>query len=123
MLRYLTLAEQRKHAKVVTEVLKEFGGTWITPDISLVNTTRGDAGVTTARRKKIAQLTGKNVSANRFLDMSHARKFFEDLGFTVKSHDFLEVLDQLVSPKRLGLAAEYVKQINSGAVVFEMRLR
>lgn len=123
LLRYLTFAEQQAHAKIVAKVLKKFGGTWITPDISLVHTTHGEAGVTAARRKKIAQLTGKNVSENRFLNMKHAVKFFEDMGFKVQRHNFLEVAGQLVSPGKLGLTPEYVTQTLSGAVAFEMQLR
>jgi O-methyltransferase involved in polyketide biosynthesis len=119
LLRYLTLAEQATYTDHMVQLLKQFGGTWITPDISIIY--KGD-GTTTARRSMIAQITGKDTSHNRFHDMAEAKKFFENRGLHVTQHNFEEVIGQLTSPQSLGLTSEQTRKSVGGATVFVMRL-
>jgi len=47
--------------------------------------------------------------------------FFENLGFSIERHSFMEVCDDLVSPKILNLPDEQVKAVLEDAVVYVMR--
>ena len=100
-------------------LLRRFGGTWITPDITLPeqNTIRK------AVIRQTMELTGIDVSENTFPDAAHARSFFETLGFEVEQRSFMEVVDQLASPKKLGMTDSDVEQMISWRVAFVMRNR
>lgn len=121
LLRYLTLDEQARYTAHVVDLLKAFGGIWITPDISLRRAPRGD-GTTATRRTMITQVTGKDVSANRFRDLAHAVSFFEEKGLRVERRAFTEVAGELTSPQTLGLSTDDIAQRLGDAVVFVMRL-
>ena len=69
------------------------------------------------------ELTGIDVSENAFPDAAHARSFFETLGFEVEQRSFMEVVDQLASPKKLGMTDSDVEQMISWRVAFVMRNR
>ena len=74
------------------------------------------------RRQKISEITGVNVADNLFKDEDDAKQFFDDLGFSIESHSFLEVVDELTSPAKLGMPRDYVEAINGSAVCFVMKL-
>lgn len=48
---------------------------------------------------------------NSFETEEEARNFFEKLGFSIESHSFMEVFDNLSSPKKLGLSESQVKYV------------
>ena len=120
LLRYLDSSQKIIVAKNVHTLLEKFGGVWITSDISLEKLT-SYTEERMAARKRILALSGINVEANSFKDEESARKFFENLGFSVERHGFLEIADELVSPKKLGLSPEEIKDMIKSAVVFVMR--
>jgi O-methyltransferase involved in polyketide biosynthesis len=121
LLRYLTLAEQAVYTDHVVHLLKQYGGIWITPDISIQNNPQGD-GTTAARRGLIASVTGKDVSHNRFHTMAETTHFFESKGLRITQHLFQEVADTLTTPASLNLTNEQVKKSIGNAVVFVMEL-
>jgi len=121
LLRYLDFDDKTQYAKNVHELLQRFGGAWITSDISLPKVVYKEDELMSERRRKMSEITGVNIAGNLFKDVHDAKQFFEKLGFSVESHSFLEVVDQLVSPERLGLDKDYVEAINQSAVVFVMR--
>ena len=71
----------------------------------------------------VQALSGINVEENTFESEHAAIIFFENLGFTVEKHSFLEVLDELVSPKTIGLSLKDTKELLKIPVVFVMRLK
>ena len=123
LLRYLNFDDKTKYAVNVTALLRKFGGVWITSDISLPKVIYKEDDVMADRRKRISEITGVNVADNLFKDEEDAKQFFNDLGFYVESHSFLEVIDELSSPNRLNMPRDYVEAINGSAVCFVMKLK
>ena len=123
LLRYLSFPEKTEVANNVRALLEKFGGTWITSDITLRRIIQSENRVAEGQRERVAKLTGINLEQNYFDDEAQAKKFFEDLGFEVESHPFLEVEDQLVSPKLLRQTHEQVANIMGPAAVYVMRLK
>ncbi|MFA7717116.1 MAG: class I SAM-dependent methyltransferase [Candidatus Absconditabacterales bacterium] len=121
LLRYLTKDEKAKVAQHIHKILEEFGGVWITSDISLRKIFSKENKVMNDHVKKISKLTGKDIFSNRFETEEEAKKFFEDLGFSIERHRFMEVYDDLISPKRLHLSQQQVKDVVEDAVVYVMR--
>lgn len=120
LLRYLTFEEKAIVARNVQELLRLFGGVWITPDLSL--RPQSAFGLSGEERReqfaRIERITGIDVSKNYFEDEDAARAFFEDLGFRIERHSFMEIADELVSPQRLQLSNEQVEtEIGRLAVV------
>jgi len=121
LLRYLTKDEKAIVAQNIHKILEEFGGVWITSDISLRKIFSQENKVMVEHVEKISKLTGKDIVANRFETEKEAIDFFENLGFSIERHSFMEVYDDLVSPNRLNLIEQQVKDTIEGAVVFVMR--
>lgn len=123
LLRYLNFEEKAEVAQNVHTLLVSHGGVWITPDISTVRIIDKEKDKAQSRVEKISKLTGRDISKNLFEGPDEAQTFFEHLGFSVERHRFMEVVDELVSPKRLNLTDEYVQEIIGTAVFFVMRVR
>jgi hypothetical protein len=69
----------------------------------------------------LRSITGINKDNIAFKDEASARTFFENLGFTIESHSFVEILDELSSPQKLNFSKEQVIKILGPRVVFVMR--
>jgi O-methyltransferase involved in polyketide biosynthesis len=123
LLRYLNFEEKEKVAKNIRALLEKFGGVWITPDITLRGILKIENDKHRDRINEMSTLVGRDIDQNVFEDIEHAQKFFGDLGFQIESHSFIEVSDELVSPERLNISMEQVKEMNSKPVVFVMRLK
>lgn len=121
LLRYLTKEERAKVAQNIHTILKEFDGFWITSDVSLRKIFSKENKVMNDHVEKISKLTGKDIVANRFETEKEARDFFENLGFSIKRHSFMEVHDNLTSPQKLNLSEQQVKELLEDAVVFVMK--
>jgi O-methyltransferase involved in polyketide biosynthesis len=125
LLRYLTFEEKTIVAGNVQELLRLFGGVWITPDLSL--RPQSAFGLSGERRRdqfaRIERMTGIDVARNYFENEDAARVFFEDLGFRIERHSFMEIADELVSPQRLHLSSEQVEKEIGRLAVLVMTLR
>lgn len=124
LLRYLNFDEKAQVAKNIRHILKQFGGTWITCDTTPKKFLAvQDKTTSPGFNKKFITKTGKNFYNNMFEDEHHVKQFFEDLGFSIQSHSFNEVIDELTSPDKLKLnRAETEELLKSGTVVV-MNLR
>jgi len=116
LLRYLTFEEKTIFAMNVHSLLEEFGGMWITCDITLAKMLPKNTV------KKIKERIGMDVSGNAFRNVTHAKRFFTELGFKVKVHSPQEVLGELSTPKVLGLSKKEAKKMLD-FYVFEMTVR
>lgn len=124
LLRYLTFPEKTIVAQNIHSLLKEYGGVWITPDITLRKILEIQDEVTMpGKNDEIQKMTNKNFNQNRFENEEQAKEFFENLGFSVERHSWLEIIDELVSPQKLDISEDEVRKMISPAVVFVMRLK
>lgn len=121
LLRYLTKDEKAKVAQHIHKVLEEFNGVWITSDISLREMFNKENKIRPNHIAKMSKITGKDISSNCFETEEEAKKFFEDLGFSIERHSFMEVYSDLTSPKTLGLSQQQVKDVMEDAVVYVMK--
>ena len=119
LMRYLTFEQKAHYAKNVATLLKQFGGVWITPDITLKGMMEGAKHRTSQMSKDL----GINIEANLFENEAQARKFFEDLGFHIEVHPFREIEGELVSPGKLGTTLEQMADMLNKPVVYVMRLK
>jgi len=123
LLRYFNFDEKAKIARNIHYLLELFGGVWITPDITLKTVLNVASTEDRNQIEKVGQLIGINIDGNRFENVEAAQKFFEELDFTIERHRFTEVMNELVSPARLGQTRQQVEALIDGAYVFVMRIR
>jgi O-methyltransferase involved in polyketide biosynthesis len=123
LMRYLTFDEKAGLARNVHTILENFDGEWITPDITLKSVVAMENKQSPGQKQALSAATGgMDVDANAFEDVEHAESFFEDLGFKVKKHPFVEVRDELVTPAKLGISEEETEEQLRDAVAFVMTL-
>lgn len=121
LMRYLPFDEKTQLAKNVQQILHTFGGQWVTPDITLKSVIAMENRRSPGSKQALANVTGMDVDANAFDDVVHAETFFSNLGFSVEKHSFLEVVDELVSPGKLGQSEEDVQDELRDPVAFVLR--
>lgn len=122
LMRYLTFPEKTVLAQNIYSLLETYGGVWITPDISLRSALAREDNAAKGHTDSLKRTTGIDVSQNVFEDVAQAQRFFENLGFAVEQHRFLEVSDELVSPAKLGMSPDDVTRLNEPCVAFVMRI-
>ncbi len=119
-LRYLNFNEKATVGKNIYSLLHTFGGVWITSDITLKKgLEEEDKSISILKATK--KITGIDINQNAFENQDAAKEFFENLGFEVEIHSFLEVEDVLVSPQKLKISKEKVRKMIEPWVVFVMR--
>jgi O-methyltransferase involved in polyketide biosynthesis len=118
LMRYLTFEQKAQYAKNVDALLEEFGGVWITPDITLKSLSIGKE-----RAAQVSKDLSIDVDANLFENEAEARKFFENLGFTVESHSFREIENELVSPGKLKTTPEQLADMLDKPVLYVMKVK
>lgn len=123
LLRYLNFSEKEQVAHNVYKLLEQFGGVWITSDVTLKKLLETQNAITMPGKNKIISVsTGKNFNDNSFENEEQAIRFFENQGFVVEIHQFSEVADLLVSPQKLAISEDEVKKINHSGRVLVMRV-
>ena len=124
LLRYLSFGEKAIVAQNVHKLLERFGGVWMTPDLSV--RPEGTLGLPEEKMKelndRIERITGIEIGKNYFENEGAARAFFENIGFAIERHGFLEAASELVSPQKLGLTPVQVEKGLKGHAVFVMTL-
>jgi O-methyltransferase involved in polyketide biosynthesis len=95
LLRYLTFEEKTRVAANVLEILRRYGGWWITPDVHLKSWAQQQSP---AYRQSERQTLGRSLDSNYFADLDHALRFFDGCGFVVDSRPLLEgIQDQIAT--------------------------
>jgi O-methyltransferase involved in polyketide biosynthesis len=118
LLRYLKFEEKARVARNILEILKASGGFWATSDTQNQSHRSEEAKDSTATFSKI---TGIDIESNYFIDINHARSFFEENGFDVETHTLSEVAEGLVSPQRMHLTQKQVNMNLEHRYIFVMR--
>lgn len=122
LLRYLSFDEKARTARNIHVLLEQFGGVWITPDIIFPYSLTVENGIDYDQTDAMKALTEVDIDSNRFENIDEATVFFENLGFTVERHGFMEAIDELSSPQRLGKSREEVEVIIKDSFAFVMKV-
>jgi len=122
LMRYLNFDEKAAYATNVKAILSKFGGTWITPDVTLRHVLSKEDEIRRQHTQRVSTLTGVDIQANRFENEQQTKEFFEKFGFSVERHPLTEELPNLVSPKALNLSAADAEDSLAYAVAFVMKL-
>ncbi len=118
LLPYLSRAEKMLLAGNIHELLKKYGGIWITSDVntkeSFKNLSHTDEKIRSRMRQRIKNLsaaTGRNMGDNIFLDETDMRQFFTKAGFTIEEYSNPAVFEDLSSVKRFDLNREKIREM------------
>lgn len=123
LLRYLTFQEKRIVAKNVYNLLSEFGGVWITCDVTPKKFIQNQNKNLPDFNKKLSNVTLRNNINDRFEDINHIRQFFGELGFNnIEIHKFNEVKEELYSVNELGIIDEHAEKLLDDAIVAVMQI-
>lgn len=90
LLRYLTFAEKAQLAGNVLDVLRRYGGWWITTDIHLKSSF---AAQSAEQKQRETEQLGRSLESNYFESLDHARRFFEECGFGVEARPLAEGIE------------------------------
>ncbi|MBE9171495.1 class I SAM-dependent methyltransferase [Pleurocapsales cyanobacterium LEGE 06147] len=88
LLLYLTFSEKEQISANIRDMLQQYGGVWITPDISTKeNWYKMQENKPKSQRmvQTISEKTGRSIIDNSFDDREHARQFFVEQGFCLKA--------------------------------------
>ena len=122
LLTYLTREEKDILSGNVHKILNQYGGIWVTPDVS----TRWPPDVSTEQTWKvnpqteknmrqqirnISGLTERDIEKNSFTDADDVRQFFTKAGFAMEEHANSNVLEDLSSVNFLGLSIKEISKM------------
>lgn len=123
LLRYLTFEEKKVVAENVYNLLSEFGGVWITCDVTPKRFIQNQNKNLPDFNKKLSNVTLRNNLNDRFEDINHIREFFGKIGFnSIEIHKFNEVKEELYSVNELGIIDEHAEKLLDDAIVAVMRI-
>lgn len=124
LLRYLTFAEKAEVAKNIHKVLEKHGGVWITSDVTPKKFITSQNAALKAFNKNLNTITSRNNLDDRFDDIEHVKRFYNELGFeVVEVHKFNEVKDDLYSINELNIYNDKIEETLERAIVVIMKLK
>lgn len=88
LLRYLTHAEKKQLAANIGEILRRYGGAWITPDIHLQQWALRQKERT--YMQTMTQQLGRDPEEHHFATFDDAKTFFTECGFDVEERPLLD---------------------------------
>ena len=123
LLRYLTFEEKKIVAENIYNLLLEYGGVWITCDVTPKKFIQNQDKNLPDFNKKLSSLTARNNLNDRFEDINHIRTFFSEIGFNnIEIHKFNEVREELYSVNELDIIDEHAEQLLDDAIVAVMKI-
>lgn len=124
LLRYLTFAEKAEVAKNIHKVLEKHGGVWITSDVTPKKFITSQNAALKDFNKNLNTITSRNNLDDRFDDIEHVKRFYNELGFeVVEVHKFNEVKDDLYSINELNIYNDKIEETLERAIVVIMKLK
>lgn len=110
LLPYLSHAEKAMLASTIRELLAEYGGVWIIPDVNMC-TKPGVARIYSEKRawqsvQDISNLIERDLESDLFPGQDEFYHFFRDAGFTIEVYPSTEVLEELSSLKHFPLSPQ-----------------
>ncbi len=125
LLQYLTLPEKQQVFANVRQMLQQYGGVWITPDLTTKQRRSQLRNYHPAMERilnAIAQNTGRSTLDNSFENSDHLQQFVADQGFHLQSFSLIDILDQLSCLMRLGISPDDIKPLLAGTSIFGLTL-
>jgi O-methyltransferase involved in polyketide biosynthesis len=126
LLQYLTLPEKQRVFANVRQMLQQYGGVWITPDLTTQQRRSQLRNYNPAMERilqAIAQNTDRSTFDNSFADVEHRQEFVAAQGFQLQSFSLIDLLDQLSSLKHLGISPAQLQPLLAKTSIFALTLK
>lgn len=118
LLRYLTFDEKRIVAENIFNLLKEYGGVWITCDVTPKKFIQKQNEFMPEFNNNLNTITSRNNLTDRFENIEHINKFMKEIGFNnIEIHKFIEVKEQLTSFDILDIDKDSADEVLENAIV------
>ncbi len=118
LLRYLTFEEKRIVATNIYNILKKYGGVWITCDVTPKKFIEKQDKCLPNFNNDLNNVTSRNDLKDRFNDIDHIKTFFGEIGFkNIEIHKFIEMKDDLKSFDILGIDKMQFDELLEHAIV------
>lgn len=125
---YLSRPEKEILANNIKQILRRFGGVWITPDFmveaeaqQLMNNPRVRSIMDTMTAS-LARLTGRDLMQDQFKDQAELNAFFEKLGFKLTTHPQIDGSYELTSLKLFPMEENHLKTLKQALRLWTLRL-
>lgn len=123
LLRYLTFDEKRIVGQNIYNMLKKYGGVWITCDVTPKKFLQKQDEQNPTLNNNLNTVTSRNNLNDRFENEDHIRSFFGEIGFNnIELHKFIEVKDELKSFEMLGMNKDECDELLESAVVAILKI-
>lgn len=123
LLRYLTFEEKRVVATNIYNMLKKYGGVWITCDVTPKKFIQKQDAVMPDFNNNLNTITSRNDLKDRFNDIQHINSFFGDIGFkNIEIHKFIEMKGELKSFDILGIDKSQYDELLENAIVAILKI-
>jgi len=126
LLMYLTFAEKQQVFANVREMLRVYGGVWITPDLTTLDSLgriRQNNPALYKLGQRIDSMTGRSVTDNYFESFDHAKQFVSEQGFWIEEYSMLDVVDQLTCLSPLSIDLDVAKSLLAASSVFALSVK
>ena len=123
LLRYLTFDEKRVVATNIYNMLKKYGGVWITCDVTPKKILQTQDEVIPDYNNNLNTITSRNDLKDRFENVEHIKSFFGNIGFnSVEVHKFIEMKDELKSFDILDIDKNQYDELLETAIVAILKI-
>ena len=126
---YLSRTEKETLANNIKEILRRFGGVWITPDFmveaeseQLMNQPRVRF-IMDSMTASIATLTGRDLRQDQFKDQAELNFFFEKLGFKLTTYPQIDGSYELSSLTKFPMTENHLKVLQQALRLWILKLR
>lgn len=116
---YLSRIEKEILANNIKDILNQFGGCWITPDImiqsemtSLMSRPKVQS-IMNQLTASITTLTGRDLNQEQFKDQEDVSSFFKKLGYKISTHPQIDGSYELTSLRKLPMNDDHLKILES----------
>jgi len=123
LLRYLTFEEKAILATNIHQLLKHFGGVWVTGDGGFIDFRKNQNNTLPNLDMNMRRRISRNALSNVFNDKQQFDEFFDKVGFTTEFHEYGEMLGDLSSTKTLGVEDDQAKDLSAGAFAVVLRAK
>lgn len=124
LLRYLTFAEKAQVAMHIYNTLKQYGGIWITCDVTPKNFIAAQDKALPNFNNNLSNISYRNNLQDRFVDLDHVKTFFAELGFEIiKVEKFSVVKKELSSINDYQIVSSDILATLEEAIVAVLKIK